>query len=87
MQKRSSTSLSIFVMTVLVFVPVIQALPLNLPSLLPEASAQSSITIKNVNSTSGTVSSSPYQITLASFNAGTGSNRTLIVGVAANNQP
>ncbi len=32
-----------------------------------------------------TVSSSPYQVTLASFNAGTGSNRLLVVGVSANN--
>lgn len=73
-------------MFILALVPISQTFPLNLPPLLPEASAQSSITINNVNSTSGTVSSSPYQITLSSFNAGTGSNRTLIVGVEANNQ-
>ncbi len=86
MRKSNSTLLSLSVIALLVLVPVLQALPLNLPPILPEVSAQSSITINNVQSTSGTVSSSPYQITLSSFNAGTGSNRVLIVGVEANNQ-
>jgi hypothetical protein len=35
--------------------------------------------------TSGTVSSSPYQVTLPAFNAGIGTNRLLVVGVEANN--
>jgi len=38
-----------------------------------------------LQSTSGAVSSSPYQITLSSFNMGGGSNRLLVVGVEANN--
>src|SRR5205085_650807 len=44
-----------------------------------------SIVLNGVQSTSGTVSSSPYQITLSNFNAGTGSDRLLVVGVEANN--
>jgi hypothetical protein len=48
-------------------------------------SSTSSITLNGVQSTLGTVSSSPYQITLPSFNAGTGTNRLLVVGVEANN--
>src|SRR5712692_4023054 len=38
-----------------------------------------------VQATSGAVSSSPYQITLSSFNVGIASNRLLVVGVEANN--
>jgi len=41
--------------------------------------------LNGVQSTSGTVSSSPYQVTLANFNAGGGNNRLLVVGVEANN--
>ena len=44
------------------------------------------IVLNSVKTTSGTVSTSPYQITLSSFNAGTGTNRVLVVGVEANNQ-
>jgi hypothetical protein len=40
--------------------------------------------IVNVASTSGSVSSSPYQITIPSFDVGAGSNRLLVVGVSAN---
>jgi len=43
------------------------------------------IVLSNVQSTSGTVSSSPYQVTLSTFNAGTGANGLLVVGVEANN--
>ncbi len=46
----------------------------------------SGITLNNVQSTSGTLSKKPFQITLSSFNAGTGSNRLLVVGVEANNE-
>jgi len=42
------------------------------------------IILNNIQSTSGTASSS-NQITLANFNAGTGTNRLLVVGVSANN--
>ncbi|MGI0059394.1 MAG: hypothetical protein ACREBJ_06460, partial [Nitrosotalea sp.] len=42
------------------------------------------IVLSNVQSTSGTVSSS-NQITLANFNPGTGSNRLLVVGISADN--
>jgi hypothetical protein len=45
----------------------------------------SGIVLNGVQSTSGTVSSTPYQITLANFNAGGGNNRLLVVGVEANN--
>jgi hypothetical protein len=43
------------------------------------------IALNNAQSTYGTVSSAPYQVTLPGFNAGTGSNRVLVVGVSANN--
>ena len=43
------------------------------------------IVLNNIQSTSGTVSSSPYQITLANFNSGASTNRLLVVGVEANN--
>ena len=43
------------------------------------------IALNGAVSTSGTVSSSPYQITLSGVNAGTGDNRLLVVGVSANN--
>jgi hypothetical protein len=46
----------------------------------------SGIALTNKASTSGTVSSSPYQITLANFNSGSGSNSLLVVGVSANNE-
>jgi len=42
------------------------------------------IELNGVKTTSGTVSSSPYQITLAGVNAGTSSDRVLLVGVQAN---
>ena len=45
----------------------------------------SSIVLNGIQTTSGTVSSSPYQITLSNFNVGTGNNRLLVVGVEANN--
>ncbi len=48
------------------------------------SSTTSGITLNSVKSTSGTVSAS-NQITLASVNAGTGSNRLLVVGLSANN--
>jgi hypothetical protein len=46
----------------------------------------STITLENHASTSGTVSSSPYHITLSSFDAGSGSDRELIVGISANDE-
>ncbi|SMH71441.1 exported protein of unknown function [Candidatus Nitrosotalea okcheonensis] len=45
-----------------------------------------SIILNSVKTTSGTVSSLPYQITLSNVNVGTGTNRLLVVGVTANNQ-
>src|SRR5207249_10685088 len=43
------------------------------------------VILSNVQSTSGTVSLPPYQVTLPSFDVGTGSDRLLVVGVSANN--
>lgn len=43
------------------------------------------ITLNNVQSTSGTTTSL-NQMTLSSFNAGSGSNQLLLVGISANNQ-
>ncbi|MGI0007304.1 MAG: hypothetical protein ACREAR_04830, partial [Nitrosotalea sp.] len=57
----------------------------NTASATTSSTITTGITLNNVQSTSGTVSSSPYQITLANFNAGTGNNRLLVVGVSANN--
>ncbi len=84
MPEDSSKLLSISVIALLVLVPVLQTLPLNLPPLLPEASAQSTISINNVQTTHTTTASS--SITLSSFNAGTGSNRTLVVAVESESQ-
>lgn len=43
------------------------------------------IVLNNVQSTSGMILSSPYQITLSNFNIGDGDNRLLVVGASANN--
>src|SRR5574337_1851203 len=48
-------------------------------------STANSIALSNIQSTSGTVSSSPYQLTLANVNGGTGSDNLLVVGVSADN--
>jgi hypothetical protein len=50
------------------------------------SSATTPIVLNGVQSASGAVSRAPYQITLPSFNAGTGANRLLVVGVSANGQ-
>lgn len=71
-----------FVITILLLVPVLQSLPLNLPPLLPAASAQGGITLNNVQATHATSSSS---ITLSNFNVGTGSNLLLVVGIESDN--
>jgi len=68
----------------LVLLPVLQTLPSNL--LQPQtASATSNIVVNNVASTMTSLKTPPYATTLSSFNAGTGSNRLLIVGVESNN--
>jgi hypothetical protein len=46
------------------------------------ASGNVVVSLMNMATTSGTLSSSPYQITLSNFNAGSGTNRILIVGVS-----
>ncbi|MDE1829115.1 MAG: fibronectin type III domain-containing protein [Thaumarchaeota archaeon] len=48
-------------------------------------SATPSIALNNIQSTSGSVSLPSLQISLDNFNAGTGNNRALIVGVGASN--
>src|SRR5437879_5653850 len=48
--------------------------------------AATNVVLNGVQATSGAVSSSPYQFTLSGFNAGTGADRLLVVGVSANNQ-
>ena len=53
------------------------------PAAAPNSSAPG-ISLSGVQATSGTVSSTPYQIVLSSFNAGAGSDRLLVVGVEAN---
>ena len=61
-----------------------ESVPSNEASATPVASTTSGIVLNNIQSTSGTTSSS-NQITLSNFNAGTGSNQLLLVGVSANN--
>jgi len=51
------------------------------------SSTATGIVLNGVQATSGTVSASPYQLTISNFNAGTGTNRLLVVGVSANNLP
>ena len=60
--------------------------PLSLGSSAIAASGDggSGVTMNGVQATSGTVSSTPYQVTISSFDAGAGSDPLLIVGVAAN---
>ncbi len=58
--------------------------PSNTASATTNASTTNGIVLNGIQSTSGTVSSS-NQITLANFNAGTGNNRLLVVGVETNN--
>ena len=48
-------------------------------------SAGEAIALSNLQTTSGTVSKAPFQITISGFNVGTGIDRLLVVGVEANN--
>ena len=77
--------LTIFAILLIFQTNVISLNPLSLSN-TATAAASGSIILNNVKSTSGTVSTSPYQITISNFNAGTGTNRLLVVGVDANNQ-
>lgn len=87
MIKKSSIIFFSLVILLVVQVPILQSMYPNLGFMKAQfASATGSITLNNVQSTSGTLSSSPYQITISNFNAGTGTNRLLVVGVEANNQ-
>jgi len=49
------------------------------------ASPNGGISMGGVQSTSGTLSSSPYQLTVPSFSIGSGPDRLLLVGISANN--
>src|ERR1700687_5573510 len=86
--KKSYSLFGIFVLfTILLVLPtnVISVNPLSLSPNTASAASTGSIVLNSVKTTSGTVSSSPYQITLSNVNAGTGTNRLLVVGVGANN--
>lgn len=85
MKKNTSTLLSLSVIALLVLVPVFQALPLNLPPLLPEASAQGIVSVQHSQATHTTTASS--SITLSSFTAGTYTNSLLVVAVEADSNP
>jgi len=50
------------------------------------ATPSGSIVQGSVQQTSGTVSSSPYQVTISGFTAGTQGGRLLVVGISANNE-
>lgn len=54
------------------------------PTTAADTATTGSIVLNNVQTTSGTVSSS-NQMTLSSFNVGTSSNSLLVVGISANN--
>lgn len=86
MKKNTSTLLSLSVIVLLALVPVLQTLPLPLPSLLPEAHAQGYINLSNHDSNKTNATSAPYTAILSSFSVGTAGNRLLVVGVEANNQ-
>ena len=91
MVRHAKKSYSVFallaVFAILLVFPtnVLSTNPLSLLSGTASAATSGSIVLNNVKSTSGTVSSSPYQLTISSFNAGAGTNRLLVVGVEANN--
>jgi len=63
-------------------VSAINSVGLSIPS---STAVATSIVLNNIQSTSGTATTSPYSITLANFNSGTGNNRLLVVGISANN--
>src|SRR6266851_3074038 len=46
---------------------------------------RTAVVLNGIQATSGAVSSSPSPVTVPSFNAGTGTNRLLVVGIEANN--
>lgn len=56
------------------------------PTISANAQVATGITVNNVQTTSGTVSTAPYQLTLSNFNVGSSSNTLLVVGVEANSQ-
>jgi len=62
------------------------SVPSNTASATTNGTTSNSIVLNNVQTTSKTITSSPYQITISNFNAGTGTNRLLVVGVDANNK-
>ena len=51
------------------------------------AAPSGGVALGSVQHTSGTASSSPHQITLSGFSAGTLSSGLLVVGISSNNQP
>src|SRR5579872_4871442 len=79
------TLLAIFAILLIFPTNVISVNPLSLLPGTASAATSGSIVLNSVKTTSGTVSSSPYQLTLSNFNVGTGTNRLLVVGVEANN--
>jgi hypothetical protein len=88
-EKSNRIFLCISFILILTLVPVLQALPLSLPPLLPEASAQSGIgpiVINSFKNNSATVTTSPFTATITNFNAGVGNSRLLVVAVEADNK-
>ncbi|HXU95378.1 MAG TPA: hypothetical protein VFP45_02980, partial [Candidatus Nitrosotalea sp.] len=81
--KKSYSLFGIFAIFVLLLVPPtnnISMNPLSSPDTASAATGTGSIVLNGVQTTSGTVSSAPYQTTISNFNAGTGTNRLLVVG-------
>ncbi|SMH71442.1 PQQ-dependent sugar dehydrogenase [Candidatus Nitrosotalea okcheonensis] len=91
--KKSYSVFGIFVIFAILLMLPTNVISVNPLSLLPNTASATtssstttgSIILDSVKTTSGTVSSLPYQITLSNVNVGTGTNRLLVVGVEANN--
>src|SRR6185437_8839706 len=86
--RKSYSLFCIFVVFALLLVPPTNSIslnPLSSPDTASAATGTGSIVLNGVQSTSKTITSSPYQVTISNFNAGTGINRLLVVGVDANN--
>lgn len=79
-EKSNRSFFCISIILILALVPISQTIPLNLVH--PQtASATSGITANNVQSTSATLLLPSATVTISSFNASVGTNRTLVVGI------
>lgn len=73
-------SILVLLLATIMIMPMIET-----SNIFATGSTSDTVMLSNTQSTSGTVSTSPYKITLANFGVGAGSNTLLVVGVSANN--